>query len=55
MFNFPKQMHTMKIDKYEIALIYSLKPEKSMRRPENTLPACAQRADGLIPPYKYIY
>lgn len=42
MFNFPKQMHTMKIDKYEIALICLLKPEKSMRRPENTLPACAQ-------------
>lgn len=47
MFNFPKQMHTMKIDKYEIALIYSLKPEKSMRRPENTLPACAQKGRRL--------
>lgn len=47
MFNFPKQMHTMKIDKYEIALSYSLKPEKSMRRPENTLPACAQKGRRL--------
>lgn len=47
MFNFPKQMHTIKIDKYEIALIYSLKPEKSMRRPENTLPACAQKGRRL--------
>lgn len=47
MFNFPKQMHTMKIDKYEIVLIYSLKPEKSMRRPENTLPACAQKGRRL--------
>lgn len=42
MFNFPKQMHTTKKDKYEIALIYSLKPEKSMRTPKNTLSACAQ-------------
>lgn len=42
MFNFPKQMHTIKIDKYEIAPIYSLKPEKSMRTPKNTLSACAQ-------------
>lgn len=47
MFNFPKQMHTMKIDKYEIALICLLKPEKSMRRPENTLPACAQKGRRL--------
>lgn len=47
MFNFPKQMHTMKIDKYEIALIYSLKHEKSMQGPENTLPACAQKGRRL--------
>lgn len=49
MFNFPKQMHAIKIDKYEIALIYSLnlEPEKSMRGPENTLSACVQKGRQL--------